>query len=181
MPRSKRLKITPSGYKICLRHLSHTMLAKTPALRLSPAIRPMNRRTLLMLIFGFATVLLTVSRLPAAPLAENQTLKLPNGHTVKVLSISKVESSKGVMALMVRYQTNLSIEERKALSDEVDDVWKYAIKDVERTGYTEAILSSNEVRKGVFLTANRMLNFIFEKGADGKWTRLNRADFLAVQ
>jgi len=134
-----------------------------------------------MLIFGFAAVFLTVPRLSAAGLTENQTLKLPNGHTVKVLSISKVESSKGVMALMVRYQTNLSIEERKALSEEVDAVWKYALKDVERSGYTEAILCSNEVRKGVFLTANRMLNFIFEKGTDGKWTRLNRSDFVAVE
>ena len=107
-------------------------------------------------------------------------IKLSDGHLVKVLSVSKVESSKGVMALMVRYQTTLSIDERKALSQEVDDVWKLAVKDVERGGYKEAIISSNEVRKGVFLTANRVLNFIFEKGTDGKWMRLNRADFLAV-
>jgi hypothetical protein len=54
------------------------------------------------------------------------------------------------------------------------------VKDVERYGYNEAIISSNEVPKGIFITANRMLNFIYEKGADGKWTRLNRAD-LAIQ
>jgi len=141
----------------------------------------MNRRTVPALLLGILVTLLTPFSLPAAPLADNQTIKLPNGHVIKVLSISKVESSKGVMALMVRYQTAISIEERKALSEEVDDVWKVAIKDVEKGGYTEAILSSNEVRKGIFLTANRMLNFIFEKGSDGKWTRLNRADFMAVQ
>jgi hypothetical protein len=140
----------------------------------------MIRRTLLTLILGFTAILLTASRLPATTLAENQTIKLPNGHVVKVLSVSKVESSKGVMALMVRYQTTLSIDERKALSEEVDDVWKLAVKDVERGGYSEAIISSNEVRKGIFLTANRMLNFIFEKGTDGKWIRLNRADFMAM-
>jgi hypothetical protein len=85
------------------------------------------------------------------------------------------------MALMVRYQTPLSIDERKALSDEVDDFWKIAVKDVEHDGYNEAIISSNEVPKGIILTSSRMFNFIFEKGPDGKWTRLNRADFLAVQ
>jgi hypothetical protein len=141
----------------------------------------MTPRSLLTLTLGFAAVLITTLRLPASTLTENETIKLPNGHVVKVLSVSKVESSKGVMALMVRYQTTLSINERKALSDEVDDVWKFAVKDVERSGYSEAILSSNEVRKGIFLTANRMLNFIFEKGADGKWTRLNRSDFLALE
>lgn len=141
----------------------------------------MHHRSLSAVVFGLALVLFTALPLSAATLIANQVIKLPNGQTVKVLSVSKVESSKGVMAVMVRYQTSLSIDEHKALSDEVDAVWKIAVKDVDRTGYSEAILSSTEVRKGIFLTANRMLNFIFEKGADGKWTRLNRADFLATQ
>jgi hypothetical protein len=139
----------------------------------------MTRRTLLVL--GFAAALLTASSAVAAPLQANQVIKLANGQTIKVLSVSKVEYSKGVMALLVRYQTNLSVDEHKALSDEVDDVWKLAVKDVEHYGYDEAIISSNEVPKGIFLTANRMLSFIFEKGSDGKWNRLNRADFMAAQ
>ncbi len=156
------------------------MLAKTAPLRLSPATDFMNRRTLLALVLGFAAILTTL-HLAAAPLAANQKIKLPDGRIVKVLSVSKVESSKGVMALMVRYQTNLSIEEHKALGDEVDDVWKFAVKDVERDGFTEAIITPNEVHKGIFLTSNRMLNFIFEKSADGKWTRLSRTEFMARQ
>jgi hypothetical protein len=117
----------------------------------------------------------------AAPLGANQMLKLPSGRTAKILSVSKIEYSKGVMALMVRYQTTLSVDQRKALSQEVDEVWKIAQKDVERYGYGEAIISSNEIPKGIFITSNRMANFIYEKGADGKWTRLNRADFMAAQ
>jgi hypothetical protein len=92
-----------------------------------------------------------------------------------------MEYSKGVMALMVRFQTSLSFDERKAISQEVDDVWKFVQKDVDRYGYGDAIMSSNEVPKGIFITANRMENFIYEKGADGKWARLNRADFMAAQ
>ena len=150
-------------------------------LRLSPATNFMNRRFLPALLLGFAFLWVTASPSPAVPLAENQTLKLPSGRTAKILSVSKIEYSKGVMALMVRYQTTLSVDERKALSQEVDEVWKIAQKDVEHYGYDEAIISSNEVPKGIFITANRMLNFIYEKGADGKWTRLNRADFMAWQ
>ena len=63
----------------------------------------------------------------------------------------------------------------------MDDVFKIAEKQVERDGFHEAIISSNKVSKGVFVTANRMLNFIFEKGADGKWIRLGRSEFMAVQ
>jgi hypothetical protein len=141
----------------------------------------MNRRSLLTLLFGVALLSLMVSRSQAAPLTQNQMLKLPSGRIAKILSISKVEYSKGVMALMVRYQTTLSVDERKALSQEVDEVWKVAQKEVERYGYDEAIISSNETPKGIFITANHVLNFIYEKGADGKWTRLNRADFMAAQ
>ena len=158
-----------------------TRLAKTTRLRLSPATSFMNRRSLLTLFFGFASLALALSHSHAAPLAANQMLKLPSGRTAKILSISKIEYSKGVMALMLRYQTTLPFDESKALSQEVDEVWKMTQKDVERYGYGEAIISSNEVPKGIFITANRMLNFIYEKGADGKWTRLNRADFMAAQ
>ena len=125
--------------------------------------------------------MVTFSTAQAAPLLQDQTVKLPTGRIAKILSISKVEYSKGVMALMVRYQTTLSVEERNALSQEVDEVWKLAQKDVERYGYSEAIISSNEVPKGIFITTNHVMNFIYEKGADNKWTRLNRADFMAAQ
>jgi len=157
------------------------MLAKIIPLRLSPATYFMNRSSLPALLLGFAFILLTALPSQAALLVENQMLKLPSGRTAKILSVSKIEYSTGVMALMVRYQTTLSVDERKALSQEVDDVWKIAQKDVEHYGYDEAIISSNEIPKGIFITASHMLNFIYEKGADGKWTRLNRADFMAAQ
>jgi len=118
---------------------------------------------------------------PALGLTDDETVKLACGRTVKILSVSKVEYSKGIMALMVRYQTHLSVEQKKLLSEEVDDVWKLTQRQVEKLGYTEAILSSNEITKGIFLTASRVQDFIYEKGSDGNWTRLNRADFMAAQ
>src|SRR5262249_38715714 len=117
----------------------------------------------------------------AAPLTADQTIKLPSGHMAKILSVSKIEYSKGVMALMVRYQTSLSVDEHNALSQEVDEVWKLAQKDVEHYNYREAIISSNETPHGILITTSRLVNFIYEKGADNKWTRLNRADFMAAE
>jgi hypothetical protein len=134
-----------------------------------------------LVVLALAVLLAGNSPASAAPLHVDQMLRLPDGREVKVLSVSRVEYSKGVMALMVRYQTTLSVDERKALSDEVDEVWRFAEKDVEHLGYSEAILSSNEVPRGIFITASRMLDFIYEKGPDGKWARLNRADFMAAQ
>lgn len=127
------------------------------------------------LVFGLLTPL------SAAPLHENETIRLQCGHSVKVLSVSRIEYSKGVPALMVRYQTILSVEQRKLLSEEVDDVFKIAQKQVERDGFHEAVISSNEVSHGMIVTTNRTLNFIFERGADGKWTRIGRTEFMAAQ
>jgi hypothetical protein len=174
-----RREKTPVGIGFAHLRLTITKLAKTTRLRLSPAISFMNRRTLFALLMGFAFLFMTVCHTQAAPLAENEVIKLPTGRIAKILSVSKIEYTKGVMALMVRYQTTLSVDEGKALSQEVDEVWKIAQKDVEHYGYGEAIISSNEVPKGIFITASRLANFIYEKGADGKWTRLNRADFMA--
>ena len=156
-----------------------TKLAKSAPLRLSPATYLMNRRCLPVILLGM--LFAVIGHAAAAPLVEDESLKLPSGRVAKILSVSKIEYSKGVMALMVRYQTTLSLDERKAISQEVDDVWKYAEKDVEHYGYGEAIISTNETPKGIFITASRMVNFIYERGADGKWTRLNRADFMAAQ
>ena len=158
------------------------MLAKTLTLRLSPATYYMTRRTLPLLVLALAALLFTAPRALAAPLTEDETLKLPSGRTIKILSVSKIEYSTGVMALMVRYETRLTVDQsNKALSQEVDDVWKLTVKDVEGYGYHEAIISSNEVPKGIFVTSTRMLNFLYEKGSDGRWTRLSRPDFMAAE
>ena len=117
----------------------------------------------------------------AATLTANQVIKQPSGHLANILRVSKIEYSTGVMALMIRYQTSLSMDEVKAVTQEVDEVWKFAQKDVERGGFGEAIISSRQTVRGILLTTSREANFIYEKGSDGKWTRLNRADFMAAQ
>src|SRR5271156_810180 len=118
--------------------ISHPMLAKTAQLRLSPATSIMNGRSLPILLLG-AFVALTIFHSQAAPLTANETLKLPSGRIAKILSVSKVEYSKGVMALMVRYQTTLSVDEPAALSQEVDDVWKLVQKEAESNHYVDAV------------------------------------------
>jgi hypothetical protein len=117
----------------------------------------------------------------AATLSADQVIKLPSGHLARILSISKIEYSKGVMALMVRYQTSLSMDEAKAVSAEVDEVWKLAQKDADKAGFADAIISSTHTVKGLLLTTSRETNFIYEKGADGKWARLDRGGFVAAE
>ena len=85
------------------------------------------------------------------------------------------------MALMVRYETTLSMDAAKDVSAEVDEVWKFAQKEADRAGYSDAIISSTQTVKGILLTTSRETNFIYEKGADGKWARLDRGGFVAAE
>src|SRR5271163_4169737 len=78
------------------------MLAKSDTVSLSPATHHMQRRTLLTVLLGLAALLLVTYSTQAAPLTANETVKLASGHIVKILSISQVEYTKGVMALMLR-------------------------------------------------------------------------------
>jgi hypothetical protein len=140
--------------------------------------------TRLQLSAAVAAVFVAVaasSPVGASNLASNQELKLPSGHFAKILSISKIEYAKGVMALMIRYQTTLSMDESQNISAEVDEVWKLAQKDVEKSGLGDAIISSTQTVKGLLLTTSRETNFIYEKGSDGKWTRLDRGGFVAAE
>jgi len=139
----------------------------------------MYRRILPALVLTLG--LLAAKPVVAAPLSANQVLKLPSGHMAKILSVSKIEYSKGVMALMVRYETTLSMDEAKAVSAEVDEVWKYAQKEADRAGYADAIISSTQTVNGILLTTSRETNFIYEKGADGNWKRLDRGGFVAAE
>jgi len=138
----------------------------------------LNLGALLTLVFLAAAALLPTR---AAGLSADDVIKLPSGHVARILSVSKIEYAKGVAALMVRYQTSLSMDEAKAISAEVDEVWKFAQKDADRAGFANAIISSTQTVKGLILTTSRETNFIFEKGADGKWTRLNRDGFFAAE
>lgn len=176
-PASRRAPRENSSFGITFAKI-FTALAKAGLFRLSSATSYMIRR---LSAVALAATLCLAPAAMAAPLAADEMIKLPCGHSIKVLSVSRIEYSKGVMAVMVRYQTSLSPDQRKALSEEVDDVFKVTQKQVERDGFHEAIISSNQVVKGIILTSNRTMNFIFERGTDGTWTRIGRSEFMAVQ
>lgn len=141
----------------------------------------MTRLNLCAWASAVAVAILAGNSVLAAPLSANEMIKLPSGHMAKILSVSRIEYAKGVMALMVRYQTTLSMDEAKAVSAEVDEVWKYAQKEADHAGLGDVIISSTQTVKGLLLTTSRETNFIYEKGPDGKWARLERGGFMAAE
>jgi hypothetical protein len=100
--------------------------------------------------------------------------RLPSGREVKVLGVSKMFFSKGDPALMLKYRTDLRLEDRALLRKEVEEVWQAFRVDVEQAGLKAAIISVHEPPKRLLIVStNKSYNFVIQKSAEGAWEFLD--------
>jgi hypothetical protein len=116
----------------------------------------------------FAALLCTTAL--AAP--DDEFYPLPSGKLIPVLSAGRVNYGEDKVALMLRYQTALSLDDKAALDAEVDEIWNSFRADVDKTGLSLAIVSANEKPTGFFVKSSRAKAFVFKKGADGAWSKV---------
>jgi len=74
-------------------------------------------------------------------------------------------------ALMLSYQTDISLNDKAALEKEIEDIWGSFRPDVEKAGLVNAIISANEPPGPGFLSKSRGINFVYKRASDGKWSR----------
>jgi hypothetical protein len=96
---------------------------------------------------------------------------LPSGKQIKVLGVGQMAFTEGPPGLMLKYETDIPIENVPALEREADEIWLSFRSDVERAGLRVGIVSANEKPSGFIITKNRGYNFVFERGADGRWAK----------
>ena len=70
---------------------------------------------------------------------------------------------------MLQYQTDLKVNDRLALKQEVEEIWPEFRRDVENGGFRNAIVSANEVPQGFLIKKSQSYNFVFERSADDTW------------
>jgi hypothetical protein len=100
--------------------------------------------------------------------------KLPSGRELKVLGVTKMFFAKGDPALMLKYRTDLRIEDQAQLRKEVEEVWQEFRVDVERAGVKAAIISVHEPpRRLLILSTNKSYNFLIQKSQAGVWEFLD--------
>jgi hypothetical protein len=77
---------------------------------------------------------------------------------------------------MLRYRTDLTIDNMAALQQEADDIWTVFQVDAEKAKVKFAIISATETPKssGFIISSNRGYNFLYQKSPDGQWTRVTR-------
>jgi len=97
---------------------------------------------------------------------------LPSGKQVKVLGMTKMAFPQGPPALMLRYLTEIDIQDHAALRREAAEIWPVFRVDVERANLSDAILSANRM-KGSIINTGMSYNFVFKKNAAGTWACLD--------
>jgi len=94
---------------------------------------------------------------------------LPSGKQVKIMAIGQIFFSNDSPALMLKYQTDLNLNDKSQLQKEITEIWEMFIFNVEKANLKNAIISANEKPKGFIITTNNSTNFVFQKGPDGQW------------
>jgi hypothetical protein len=98
-----------------------------------------------------------------------RVVTLSSGKQVKVLSVGKISFSQGDPALMLKYQTDLSVDNRVVLQQEVAEIWESFRGDVEKAQLNSAVISANDVPKGIVIKTGKSYNFVYQKTKDGNW------------
>ncbi len=88
---------------------------------------------------------------------------------MKVLGVGKMNFTRGDPALMLKYQTDLDLSNKPELKKEVEEIWQLFRVDVEKVGLKAAIVSANEVPKGMLIKTSKSYNFVYKKNGDGSW------------
>jgi hypothetical protein len=105
--------------------------------------------------------------------AEDSVFVLPSGKHLLVLGVGKIYFSESSPALMLKYQTEISIDDVPALVKEADEIWSVFVRDVENAQLTAGIVSANSKPTGVIITRTKSYNFVYMRKPDGKWSRTN--------
>src|SRR6185369_18053521 len=92
-----------------------------------------------------------------------QVVRLPSGKEIKVFGVGRMHFSEGGSALMLKYHTDLRVDDKSVLQREIDEIWVGFKKDVENAQLSAAIISASEPRKGGFISTNKSFNFVFKK------------------
>lgn len=96
--------------------------------------------------------------------------KLPSGKDLKLLGMGKIEFKESGPALMLKYQTELSIDQKDKMRQEVEEIWPVFRVDVEKAGLSSAIISANTPNKGVaFISTNQSYNFVAKQRSNRTW------------
>jgi len=102
-------------------------------------------------------------------------IKLPSGRVLKNATVGPMMSTKPTFpkTLALKYETSVDFRSKKAITGEVEDVWKSFRVEVDKGNYAAAIIMIVDPAAGFpsFVSSAQQKNFAFEK-SEGIWKML---------
>jgi hypothetical protein len=99
------------------------------------------------------------------------TVTLRSGKQIRMRSIGPIRFTQAPPGLALSYETDLKLNDREALRQEITEIWQDFKADADRAKVQSAIIMANEKPTGFILTHNRSYNFVFQRQSDGSWPR----------
>ncbi len=95
--------------------------------------------------------------------------RLPSGKTYKVQHAGQVQFDGGAKAMLLLYQTERPLADRRGMEAEARDLFTLIQPEAERLGLKLAIVQANSYPKGILFEAKASFGFEFEQQPDGSW------------
>ena len=91
-----------------------------------------------------------------------------------MLGIGKINFKASDPALMLKYQTDLHMDDTSALHAEAQRIWAEFRKDAERAKVQSAIVSANSAPTSGIVSHGRVHNFVYQRSGDGSWQEVGK-------
>ena len=118
---------------------------------------------------SIALILLAASFSCGSNAQNYKPYKLPSGKEIKVTGVGKMDFANSDRALVMNYQTDISIDDKEVLRKEVDEIWTVFQKDVENAKLKAGVIRATHVEGTGFVKSGKGYGFVFVKRDDGKW------------
>lgn len=102
----------------------------------------------------------------------SQTYKVPSGKEIKVNGVGKINFQNGDSALVMNYETEIPIANKEELSKEVEEIWSVFQKDVEKAELKTGVIRATHYEGSGIVRNGKGYGFVYVKGEDAKWHRL---------
>jgi hypothetical protein len=124
-----------------------------------------------ILLVAAMIVALALSGCSAGPRTTGQALS--SGRTVRIISVAPMTFPESGPALILKYQTDLKVDQMTPLTQEVDEIWTDFKPQVEKAGFNGAAITAEEVPSGWPIYHSNAYTFVYTRQSDGTWQRLS--------
>ena len=95
---------------------------------------------------------------------------LPNGKEIKIIGVTKASFTEGDTALILAYETDLSLEDKVELLREAKEIWPTFKVNVEKSGLNAAAIQATKTTKtSPFTSTAKQYTFVYTKNSSGQW------------